>query len=266
MSYIWFNGIVLWNDEGDTPNVGFVSETDLNGRTNVIEPLGDTTTNIYRGTKADNKTYSIVMRLGESNRMSLEELLTWWKTTHATFGGLRTLTRKTDLGYVFTMEVVPASCQISFDGGGLATVTQEYEAATPWWKHATEQSVTTAFNAGAPVAVPCTNAGNIETWIRFDINGLVTDPEVSYGADWSVEFLLDLTHIGDLLAVNCRTPASAWYTPNAGAITRAYGYRSETTSFRKAKLPTGTNNLTLLATAGNGAITIYWFNYYEALI
>jgi len=222
--HLKFDTATLWTD-GASPNVAFVTERDLNGRTHVIEELGDTSSNIYRGTKRDNRAYVVgaALLVPAGSAFTLKELKSWWELSHTPDGGLRVVERETALG-TYYLDVVPSTPQWGDEqGSAMIEVTQEYVAPTPLWRGA-ETSAHAHFNGVAAVALNCTNAGNADTWPRFIINGPVTDPKIT-ATDWELEFDLTMA-AGDELAVICKTPASAWYTPSGGAATRAHGYRT----------------------------------------
>jgi len=258
---IVYNGTPLWT-AGASPNVAFKREVDLTGRTHVIEELGDTSTNIYRGSKRNTRSYEITCDLIAGGAFTLAQLIAWWEETHSADGGLRVLLRETGTG-VFYLDCVPEAPKWGSDNGPvLIEVVQTYTAPMPLW-YGAETSANGNFNGGAPVTIVCANAGDVPSWVRLVLEDAVEDPLIE-GADWEIEFALTMG-AGDELAVNCQTPASAWYTPAGGAATRAYGYRTEATSFRKAKLQPGNNNVVISATAGNGLCTVYWKPLYEAL-
>lgn len=257
-----YNGTTLWT-AGASPNVAFNREVDLTGRTHVIEELGDTSTNIYRGSKRNTRSYEITCDLIAGGAFTLAQLIAWWEETHSADGGLRVLLRETGTG-VFYLDCVPEAPKWGSDNGPVwIEVVQTYTAPTPLW-YGAETSANGNFNGGAPVTIVCNNAGNVASCVRLEIENEVDTPKVSLGTTWEIEFDLAMAG-GDLLEVACKTPASAWYTPVGGAATRAYGYRTEATSFRKAKLQPGNNNVVISATAGNGLCTVYWKPLYEAL-
>ena len=262
MGYIKFNSVTIWSDEGDTPNVGLLAEKDINGRVHAIEPLGDRWQNLYRDSMTENKQYTIVVILAPSYHMTLEELMTTWKGNHAAMGGQLVLERRTELGGVFQLDCVAATPQFGDISNGRVEVTQTYTAANPWWRAATETDSAGTFGGGI---IACDNIGDVETWLRIEMHGLATTPKIELPGEWEIEIYLDLTHIDDLLLMDTKTPATAWYTPNGGATTRAYGYRSAASSFRKAKIPPGASNLSPTSFAGGGLLTVYWYPRYEAL-
>jgi len=257
-----FDGTTLWTEA--STNVVFKTEQDLDGRVHVIEELGDTGTNIYRGSKRSNRSYVVKFDLVAGGGYTLDELKAWWRETHSADGGLRTLARVTASGATNYLACVPEAPKFAEGNNPIeCEVIQEYTAPTPLW-YTAEVNASTNFNGVTPVSLACNNVGDVPTWARIVIDGAVEDPKVAYGTEWEIEFALTLG-AGDELAIVCKTPASAWYTPSGNPAERAYGYRTAATSFRKAKIPTGNNNLTLTATSGTGLCTVYWYPMYESL-
>ena len=265
--WIEFDGVVIWSEEGTFANAILMEEIDLNGRTIYVEELGDRKSNIYRDTKSDTRRYTITLRLYSSHRFSTGQLTKWWEELHSSDGGEREIRRKMDSGRELVLMAVPETPQWSDVGSQHATVTQSYVAATPFWRDATESSASTNFAGVGPVLLSCTNTGSISSWLRFRYAGATEDPKIAYLTEWEIEFDLNLA-AGDVLDVDCKTPASAWYdATGAPPAVKAYGYRTVATSFRKAKLPPGTHDLSLTAVAGSaGLLTAYWYNWYESAL
>ena len=241
-----FDGVTLWTEA--SINVVFKSEQDIDGRVYVIEELGDTGANLYRGSKRANRAYTIKVDLVAGGGFTLDELKAWWRATHSADGGLRTLARVTASGTTCYLDCVPETPQFAESNNPTyCEVQQEYTAPTPLW-YTAEVSASADFDGVTPVSLACNNVGDVPAWPRLLIENEVDTPKVSYSTEWEIEFDLDMVG-GDALAVNCKTPASAWYTPSGGAAARAYGYRTAATSFRKARLAVGNHNLTLVADA-----------------
>jgi len=258
-----YGGVALWQ-EGSATHL-FLSERDVNGRVHVIEELGDLDTDLYRGSKRSQRTYGVKFDLIAGGGFTLAELRAAWEVAHSKEGGLRTIERETGSGAVLYLDAVPEAPQWGDDQGPVVlSVAQEYTAPTPLW-YAAEATASDNFDGANPVALACNNLGDAPTWIRLLIDGPVEDPKIAYGTEWELEFNIELL-VGDTLAIICKTPASAWYTPIATGIpARAYGWKTDATMFRLAKLPTGNHDLTLTATAGAGLCTVYWSPLYEAL-
>lgn len=261
--HLTYGGVALWTEASSS--VGIRGEKDLNGRTHVIETLGDISTNLFRSSKRDNRSYTVIADLlvpGASSGNALRALKQTWEEAHSSLGGLRVLERETATG-VFYLDAVAQAPQWGEDHGpAWAEVTQEYLAPTPLW-YGAETHADANFNGVTPVTLTCVNAGDVDAWIRIVVDGAVEDPKIA-ATDWEIEFELDV-EAGDELAISTKTPATAWFTPSGGAAAIAYGYRTVATSFRKARLPSGSTDLTLSATAGAGLCTVYWRPYYEAL-
>ena len=263
--YIKFDSETIWANDGSWEHAYIESEIDLNGRLNAIEEQGDRQMNLYRDSKALNRAYTLVLRLGASRTKSIPELMNWWEDLHTKNGGERTVERVMTSGRVLQLTAVPEAPQWSAVGTRYATVTQVYTAALPLWKESAEQSDSAAYTAAVATTCAFNNEGTVPTWVRLNYAGAVTDPWVGYSTDWEIEWDLDIP-LNDELDVNTRTPATVWYRPNVGADYTAYGYRTNTTSFRRAKLPVGSGTLDMVAAAGTGVLTVYWYNYFEAFV
>jgi len=258
-----FGGELLWQES--SANVALKIEEDLDGRVHAIEELGDVDTNLYRGTKRENRGYTAILDLIAGGAYTLDELKAWWRLTHSAHGGLRTVQRVTASGATCYLDAVPERPNFAKSNNPVETeVTQAYTAPTPLW-YTAEVNASENFDGANPVLLACNNLGDVPAWIRLEIDGAVEDPKIAYGTEWELEFNLELL-AGDTLAIICKTSASVWYTPIATGIPeRAYGRKTDATMFRLAKIPTGNNNLTLTATAGAGLCTVYWSPLYEAL-
>jgi len=264
MSYLKYNAITLWNDDGSTPNYVLAAETDLNGREHIIEPLGARTMNLYRGTIATNRAYTVVVKLRVTPGTTLTELKADWDYWHGAFQGECVVERETETGTVLQLDAVAETPQWGEEGPTWAEVPQVYTAANPWWRQETEQNASANYDDANPVNLACQNDGDMPTWVRLLIEGPVEDPKVVCTDEWELEFLLTVD-VGETLEIICKTPAKAWLYPVYGARTRAYGYRTIESSFRSARLPVGNTNLILTATAGTGLCTAYWYHLYESL-
>jgi len=265
--YLMWNGHLIWDADGSygaTPHRRLYAETDLNGRQNVIEELGDPMQNMYRGSKAQNRTYTIVVRMRAGGLYTITDLKAEWELWHRKGLGECAIERESENGVVLQLLAVAETPQWSDEGPTWATVTQTYTAAFPFWFSESESSASANFDGATPVSLACNNQGDVAAWVRLVIDGAVDTPKVAYSTEWELEFNLALS-AGDELAITCQTPAAVWYTPNGGSAAAAYGYRTAATMFRKAKLPAGNNNLTLTATSGTGLCTAYWYNLYESL-
>jgi hypothetical protein len=262
--HLIYDGVTIWT-QGASPNEALGPENEANARTHIIEELGDVTTNLYRGTKRDNRGYVVTMDLlvPSGSAYTLEELKLWWEYVHSPDGGLRIVERETASG-VYYLAAVPSTPQWGeYNGPAYRQVTQEYLAPTPLW-YGEEASASAQFDGATPVSLACNNVGDIPTWARITIAGPVENPKIAYGSEWEIEFEISLAY-GDELAIVCKTPASVWYTPFGSTAERVYGYRTFASSFRKAKLAKGSSSLTLTATFGNGLCTVSWDPLYEAL-
>jgi len=265
--YVMWNNHLIWDADGSyaaTPNRVLSAETDINGRKHVIEDLGDRMQNLYRGTKAENRAYTIVVKMKAGGLYTITDLIAEWEAWHSKGLGQCLVERMTENGVLVQLLAVAETPQWSDQGPTWATVTQTYTAAFPFWYPASEQSATANFDGATPVSLPFNNLGSVPTWARLLIEGPVETPKIAYGTEWEQEYNLTV-EAGGTLAITCKTPASAWYYPPVGADVKAYNYRTNESSYRKAKLPAGSGNLTLTAASGTGPCTIYWTDLYEAL-
>lgn len=247
--HLKYGGTTLWTEA--STSVAIRGEKDLNGRTHVIEALGDISTNLFRSSKRDNRSYTVVADLlvqGAVSGNALRVLKQAWEEAHPSLGGLRVVERETATG-VYYLDAIAQTPQWGEEHGpAWAEVTQEYLAPTPLW-YGPETHASANFNGATPVTLTCVNAGNVDAWIRIVVNGAVEAPKIA-ATDWEIEFALIALAQGDELAISTKTPATAWYTPAGGAAAIAYGYRTDATSFRLARLPSGSTDLTLTASAG----------------
>jgi len=262
--YIKFDGNVLWHGNGSTPEAVFEAEEDINGRVHVIEDLGDRYANLYRDTKAENRAYTATFTLKATPTVSLQVLKAQWEQMHRARGGLRTLERQTDTGRILQLSVVPETPQWSEEHTSWQQVVQAYTSPDPFWQSAAEQSASAAYDGETPVALTCVNDGDEPCWVRFDLADAIEDPKIELADEWELEFGLTMG-AGDALAIVCKTPATAWYTESGEDPTRAYGYRTAATLFRKTKLAVGSNALSLSATSGTGTCVAYWRELFDAL-
>jgi len=264
LDYLTFDSNTLYNADGTTPNYVFRAEQDVNGRVHMIEELGDLSLNLYRATTKKNRVYTVHFTLVADDTYSVAYLKNQWETWHTDVGGERTVERQTQSGAIRQLVAVPEDPEWGEEHANYIEVTQRYTAANPYWRAASESSNSANYDGATPVSLACNNQGDVAAWVRLVIDGAVDTPKVAYSTEWELEFNLALS-AGDELAITCQTPAAVWYTPNGGSAAAAYGYRTAATMFRKAKLPTGNNNLTLTATSGTGLCTAYWYNLYESL-
>jgi len=266
-AYLRFDGHTLWDATEQWPNYVLSAEKDINGRTHIIEPLGDRMMNIYRATKAENRVYTAVVKIAVRPGympLTLTELKAQWEAWHSVVGGLRVLERATETGQVLRLDAVPETPQWGDEGPTWAQVTQTYTAANPWWRETAQDAEAGNFNGTTPVTLTCNNLGDLPTWVELHIEGPVTTPKIELVNEWWIEFDLDL-EVGEELVIVCQTPAEAWFIPTSGPDVKVPGYRIPGSSFRKAKLEPGANDLILSAAAGNGPCTAFWYVLYEAL-
>ena len=266
--YLRFDGHTLWDSSEQFPNYVLAAEKDLNDREHIIEPLGDRMANLYRDTKAKDRVYTAVVKIaarpGSYMGLTLTELKAQWTNWHSALGGQRVLERVTETGNVLQLDALPQTPQWGEEGPTWSEVTQGYIAANPWWREAAQDSEMGNFNGAMPVTLTCANGGDIPTWAELLIEGPVETPKIELADEWWIEFNLNV-EAGEQLHIICQTPAQAWFIPASGPDEKVYGYRTAGSSFRKAKLYPGNNDLILSADAGNGACTALWYNLYEAL-
>ena len=261
--YIKFDTETIWANDGSFKYAFIESEVDLNGRAVYVEELGDLQRNIYRESKSQNKQYTLTLRLGAGPRWAVPDIVSWWEALHTRRGGERVVERKMESGKVLQLIAVPETPQWSDVGESFATVTQVYTAALPLWRESVEESASAAYTAAVPTTLSFDNKGDVPSWVRLHYAGPVTDPWVGYSTEWEIEWDLDIL-AADVLDVNAMTHATAVMTPGIGAAYNAYGLMSSSSSFRLAQLPVGAGTLDMVASAGNGVLTCYWYHYYEA--
>lgn len=262
--HLKWNSNTLYDDTSLT-NFVLLAETDINGRVHVIEDSGDPELSIYRGTRMPQRVYEarVLCKAGGSYS-TVTALIAAWEGWHSKRLGQKVLERKTATSTTLQLDAVAEAPQWENEGPLSIEVVQRYLAAVPYWRASSESNNSASFNGSTPVNLAVNNTGDVPTWLRFVISGAVTTPKIAYSTEWELEFALTMS-TGDQLEIVCQTPAEAWYTPNGGSATVAYGYRTAASMFRKAKAPVGNNNLTLTATSGTASCTAYWYNRVEAL-
>jgi NADH:ubiquinone oxidoreductase subunit 5 (subunit L)/multisubunit Na+/H+ antiporter MnhA subunit len=88
--HLKYGSTTLWTEA--SASVAIRGEKDLNGRTHVIEALGDISTNLFRSSKRDNRSYTVVADLlvqGAVSGNALRVLKQTWENAHPSLGGLQ---------------------------------------------------------------------------------------------------------------------------------------------------------------------------------
>jgi len=143
-------------------------------------------------------------------------------------------------------------------------VTLRFEMLDPTWYGAAVTPSGT-FNANTPVNVSCANAGDCDAYPTITITGSAVDtvnPQVTdaYG---NVLAISNTIEEDDVLVITCNpNSASITFTPDGGAATSWWGYRTAASVLPLVKY--GTNNLTFVADSGTAAIAISFNSRYSS--
>jgi len=269
MEAIWWNGDKIYESQNGTPTRLKQSEEGLGFPPRVLtfDEFAAPAMNTYRGMKYANRVYTVTYKVAPDpyTKEGLDAELAQWHNWHDPANGECVLRRLTAANNNYYLDAVARAPEIGrADGGFTRLITQSYEAASPFWRSASESSATDNYNGATPVNITVANAGETEAWMRFVITGIVNAPKLTFG-DYEIEINVNMTHANDVLAIVCEVPASVLYTPNGGSATKYYGYRSNATNFNGFKAAAGNNTVTLSATSGTAACVVYWYNYYGTI-
>lgn len=265
MNGLWFNGHLLTLSEGGTEDRVLVADRDIDGRVNVWERGISRYSRIYRDTVPEERVYTVEVQLFANTYPELTRLEDDWRRWHDWQDGKAQLTRLTDNGYWRIADVAPRAPEFGTRKGFSVMVTQSYEFEVPFWRSRDEKSASGAFDGATPATISCANQGDLPSWLRIAIVGLVDDPKFELG-DYELEFDIENDHADDEIAVRCQPPATAYRTPNGGSQTSIYGYRTAASTFNLLQLPRkATTDVTLTATSGDATATLYWYEWYNGL-
>jgi len=255
---------LLYEGNGGTPTRMLTSESGFGypDRQNLIDQIGDPYINLYRKTVAKQRSYVIEMTMTACSPSALDAEIAAWEQTHAP-GVQQVLTRITRNGGIFYLDCVPEGPVWSDRGLSSVHVSQSYVAANPWW-YGPEQSATANFNNANPVNIAVMNGGNIPTWLRVAISGVVVNPKISVASGaYFVE--LDWTNgAGEDIVIDCKPPAIITHTVG-GVTSSIFGYRTSDSWINRVQAPVGASNVVISAASGVAACNVYWRNRYGAL-
>lgn len=135
----------------------------------------------------------------------------------------------------------------------------------PTFYGATVTPTASAFNGTTNVNVACANAGDADAYPTITYTGIVNNPKVTdaYGRFLKLEIVT--THANDVIQIVLDPQnLSMLYTPNGGAATNAFGYRSEDSSLIVCKY--GTANLVFVGedAGDNATIGVSFTSRYSA--
>lgn len=123
----------------------------------------------------------------------------------------------------------------------------------PTFYGATVNATPSAFTGTTPVTVSCANAGDADAYPTITYTGIVNNPKATDAYGHFVKLEIVTTHANDeIVLVLDPQNLSMTYTPNGGAATTVFGYRTEDSTLTVCKY--GTNNLSFVGEdAGDNA-------------
>ena len=112
-----------------------------------------------------------------------------------------------------------------------------------------------AFDGTTPVNISCANPGDVDAYATITYTGIVNNPSVTDAYGHVMEITITTTHADDALVLTLDPQnLSIVYTPNGGAATDYFGYR--TAASQMAYVKHGTNNLTFVGDDAGDDATI----------
>ena len=215
------------------------------------------------------RIYGFVARLKSDTAANLETLMGTWEDYHNPDLGEGVLERVTHGAVTLQLECIPLAPEWVDVGVTNAIVRQAYEAAFPWWHGAAESSQAGTFNNATPVNVSIANAGDIATWPRVVITGVVNDPKITLndGVDATyIDVNKTTTNADDTITIDWRPwgdyPKCAYFREN-GTGTRAY--LTVTSGSEWGRHAKGTTNMVIECDSGTCGMVAYWHNYVGSL-
>lgn len=238
-------------------------------RANYIERLPSKDSDRYRASIFGPRIYEVRFRLIGTSASGLETLKGQWETWHAPDLGEGYVKRVTHGGNTRCLDCVPRAPKWGKEDGFTVEVTQQYEAAFPWWRSESQSSASGYFNGATAVDISCSNGGDIEAWpvITIEIesgSGQTIDaPKVQSADGKYVQVLKSMSGDGDQIVIDMRPGVKTvkYYAGGAGSGTPCV--ISSGSQFWR--LPTGTSNVTISASSGDAKCTIAWYLYYRSL-
>ena len=231
-----------------------------------IEKTPNLLSNNYRDWLFDTREYGFEIKAHAANPRDLETIIGNWNDWHDPLLGEGYIKRLTRGGRVRCLSCIPNAPEWTFDDPLHATCKQGYTAACPWWHSEDATTVNSAFNGAVPVAVACTNNGDIPAWPVITITGIVNTPVMTNSDGKLITVNESMANADDVMVIDCRpwgdTRRYIYYQVHGAGAEVPCRTSSDTTFIR---IPKGTNNLDIVATAGTPTISIVYFHYYRGL-
>ena len=272
-----------YTDGGSTKNTLYIAGTSTDrfvlrrsefgfgwpNRAHYIETLPSKYANIYRATSFQGRVYGFTARLKSTTASGIDTLMGTWEDYHNADLGAGVIERVTHAGTTLQLECIPLAPEwLAVEGYG-ATVKQAYESAFPWWHGAAEASQAGTFNNATNVNVAIVNAGDIPTWPRVVITGVVNDPVVTLNDGVNTTYIdvnKTTTNADDTITIDWRPwgsyPKTAYFREHGtGTVT----YLTITSGSEWGRHAKSTSNMVIVADSGTCGMVAYWHNYIGSL-
>lgn len=231
-----------------------------------IDPIPNLFADMDRGVSWGPRTYVVTFRLLGSSLSNLETLQATWATVHNAYLGVGMVKRITAGGNTRYLFARPGKTSFGPREGFTRVVTQEYNAADPWW-YAAGSTASGAFNGATPTTIAFTNAGDIPSAPQYRITNVVVKPKIALSATEYIEINNSTVNADDLLIISVHPgfayPQVLYQVHGGGAWINWWGYRTSGSSL--FRLPVATASLTLTATSGTATVSVAWNNRYGNL-
>ena len=234
-----------------------------------VEKTPSRMANQYRAWIYDQRIYGFTIALNAASAAALETAKTQWSDWHDAELGEGHIKRITVGGLTRCLDCIPLALGgkgWQDDGPSYSEAVQEYEAANPWWRSESASTANSTFNNAVPVNISCANTGEIDSWPEIVITGVINTPVLTNSDGDSITVNKTTANADDTLTINCRPNGTyrryAYYQVH-GAGTRIACQVSSGSKW--ITLPTGTNNLAIVATSGTATIVVSWYLYYRSL-
>ncbi len=231
--------------------------------------MPDKYANLYRSTSFAGRVYGFIARLKSASASANNTLMGTWEDYHNPDLGAGVVERVTHAGTTLQLECIPLAPEWLEIGITNAIVRQAYQAAFPWWHGAAESSQAGQFNDATPVNVSIANTGDIPTWPRVVITGIINDAKITLSDGVNTTYIdvnKTTTNADDTITIDWRpwgdTPKTAYFNLNGAGDNVYLTITSGSEWGRHAK---GTTNMVIEADSGTPNMVAYWHNYIGSL-